>query len=131
MMPGCTSVSASASAMSKRSVRSWNHSDVQAIRKRCRKLGRQDANQPHVRNGVVGARHERVMTGAVRSLVRPAKRWIHVVSRASARVIAGRMVVSRRANIDLPAPGGPGGGRCGQNACIVFSFTTASEDADG
>jgi hypothetical protein len=26
---------------------------------------------------------------------------------ASARVIAGKMVVSRRASIDLPAPGGP------------------------
>jgi hypothetical protein len=26
---------------------------------------------------------------------------------ASARVIAGRMVVSRRASIDVPAPGGP------------------------
>jgi hypothetical protein len=27
--------------------------------------------------------------------------------KASARVIAGRMVVSRRASIDVPAPGGP------------------------
>ena len=39
--------------------------------------------------------------------MRPATRWIRVVSRASARVIAGRMVVSRRASIDFPAPGGP------------------------
>jgi hypothetical protein len=38
---------------------------------------------------------------------RPATRWIRVVSMASARVIAGRMVVSRRASIDVPAPGGP------------------------
>jgi hypothetical protein len=30
-----------------------------------------------------------------------------VVSMASARVIAGRIVVRRRASIDLPAPGGP------------------------
>jgi hypothetical protein len=30
-----------------------------------------------------------------------------MVSMASASVIAGRMVVSRRASIDLPAPGGP------------------------
>jgi hypothetical protein len=30
-----------------------------------------------------------------------------VVSMASARVIAGRIVVSRRASIDLPAPGDP------------------------
>jgi hypothetical protein len=43
----------------------------------------------------------------VRSPVRPATRWIRVVSIASARVIAGRMVVSRRASIDVPAPGGP------------------------
>jgi hypothetical protein len=43
----------------------------------------------------------------VRSPVRPATLWIRVVSMASARVIAGRMVVSRRASIDLPAPGGP------------------------
>jgi hypothetical protein len=34
-------------------------------------------------------------------------RWMRVVSRASARVIAGRMVVRRRASLDLPTPGGP------------------------
>jgi hypothetical protein len=39
---------------------------------------------------------------AVRSPVRPATRWIRVVSMASASVIAGRMVVSRRASIDVP-----------------------------
>ena len=39
--------------------------------------------------------------------VNPAALWMRVVSRASARVIAGRIVVSRRASIDLPAPGGP------------------------
>ena len=33
--------------------------------------------------------------------------WMRVVSMASARVIAGRMVVSRRASIDLPAPEAP------------------------
>jgi hypothetical protein len=32
---------------------------------------------------------------------------MRVVSMASGRVIAGRMVVRRRASIDLPAPGGP------------------------
>jgi hypothetical protein len=32
---------------------------------------------------------------------------MRVVSIASASVIAGRMAVSRRASIDLPAPGGP------------------------
>ena len=54
-----------------------------------------------------GARNGRVVTNAVRSPVRPATLWMRVVSMASARVIAGRMVVSRRASIDLPAPGGP------------------------
>jgi hypothetical protein len=54
-----------------------------------------------------GARHSRVVTRAVRSPVRPATRWRRVVSMASARVSAGKMVVSRRASIDLPAPGGP------------------------
>jgi hypothetical protein len=39
--------------------------------------------------------------------LRPAVLWIRVVSMASARIIAGRIVVSRRASIDLPAPGGP------------------------
>ena len=61
---------------------------------------------PHPR-GWWGARNGRVVTNAVRSPVRPATRWIRVVSMASARVIAGRMVVSRRASIDFPAPGGP------------------------
>jgi hypothetical protein len=51
-----------------------------------------------------GARNGRVVTRAVRSPVRPATRWMRVVSTASARVIAGRMVVSRRASMDLPAP---------------------------
>jgi hypothetical protein len=45
-----------------------------------------------------------------------------VVSMASARVIAGRMVVSRRASIDVPAQGGRAEGGYGQNACIVFGF---------
>jgi hypothetical protein len=39
--------------------------------------------------------------------LKPATLWIRVVSMLSARVIAGRMVASRRASIDLPAPGGP------------------------
>jgi hypothetical protein len=45
------------------------------------------------------------VTHAVRSPVRPATRWMRVVSIASARVIVGRMVVSRRARMDSPAPG--------------------------
>jgi hypothetical protein len=52
-----------------------------------------------------GARHGRVVTHAVRSPVRPTTLWIRVVLMASARVIAGKMVVSRRARMDSPAQG--------------------------
>jgi hypothetical protein len=55
------------------------------------------ANQPHSREGMVGERHGRVVTTAGRSPVRPATRGMRVVSMASGRVRAGRMVVSRRA----------------------------------
>jgi hypothetical protein len=44
---------------------------------------------------------------AVRAPVRPATLWMRVVSSASARRIAGKIVVSRRASIDVPTPGGP------------------------
>jgi hypothetical protein len=63
------------------------------------------ANQSRLREGLVG--HGQVVTNAVRSSVRPATRGRRVVSRALARVMAGRMVTSRRASIDVPAPGGP------------------------
>src|SRR5882724_13170554 len=56
-----------------------------------------------------GARNGRVVTNAVRSPVRPATRWMRVISMASAKVMAGWMVVRRRANIDVPAPGGHAG----------------------
>jgi hypothetical protein len=49
------------------------------------------ADQPHIRDRVV----------------RPATRWMRVVSMASGRGSAGTMVASRRANIDVPTPGGP------------------------
>jgi hypothetical protein len=65
------------------------------------------ADQPHIRDGVMGARPERVVTKAVRALVRPATRWMQVVSRASGSVMASRMVVSRRARLDVLAPGHP------------------------
>ena len=58
-------------------------------------------------SGACGARTGRVGTQAGRPSVRPATLWIRVVSIAAARGNAGRMVVSRRASIDLPAPGGP------------------------
>jgi hypothetical protein len=65
------------------------------------------ADQPRIRDGVMGARHGRVVTTVVRAPVRPATRCIRVVSRASARRIAGNIVVSRRASIDVPTPGDP------------------------
>jgi hypothetical protein len=64
-------------------------------------------DQPRVGNRMMGARHGRVVTKAVRSPVRPATLWMRVVSRASARRMAGTMGVSRRASIDFPAPGDP------------------------
>jgi hypothetical protein len=56
-----------------------------------------------------GTRKGRVVTNAGRSPVRPATLWMRVVSRDSARIMAGKMVVSHRASIDMPAPGRPGG----------------------
>jgi hypothetical protein len=70
------------------------------------------------------------VTNAVRSPVSPATLWIRVVSMASARVIAGRMVVSRRASLDWPAPEGRARGRLGHNARIAFSFGISSRNAD-
>jgi hypothetical protein len=65
------------------------------------------ADQPHIGDGVMGGAKRPGLTKIVRSPVRPATLWMRVVSMASARVMAGRIVVSRRASIDLPAPGGP------------------------
>jgi hypothetical protein len=65
------------------------------------------ADQPRIGDGVMGARNGQLVTNAVQSHVRPATLWMRVVSMASARVMAGRMVVSRRASIDLPARGRP------------------------
>jgi hypothetical protein len=42
------------------------------------------ADQPHIREGVMGARKGRVVTNAVRSPVRPAMRWRQVGLMASA-----------------------------------------------
>ena len=50
-----------------------------------------------------GTRHGGVVTNAVRSPVRPATLWIGVVLMASARVIAGRIVVSRRTSLTAKA----------------------------
>jgi hypothetical protein len=64
-------------------------------------------DQPHVRDGVVrgakwaGSDEGGTVAGEAVNTVDA------VVSRASARVMSGRMVVSRRANLDFPAPGAP------------------------
>src|SRR5687767_4672078 len=64
-------------------------------------------DQSLIGNALGGARHGRVVTTAVRRPVRPATRGMRVVAMASARVISGRIVVRRRASLDVPAPGGP------------------------
>jgi hypothetical protein len=53
----------------------------------------------------VGARHGRVVTNAVRSPLRPAMLWIHVVSMASARVIQrfGLLKINCVEALDEPA----------------------------
>jgi hypothetical protein len=53
-----------------------------------------------------GARNGRVVMTAVGPPVRPATLWMRVVSSASARRIAGRIVARRRASMDFLAPGG-------------------------
>jgi hypothetical protein len=64
------------------------------------------ADQPHVGHGVVGARHGRVVTTAVRRPVSLATRWMRVVSRASARAISGRIVVKPWPYLWVLAPSG-------------------------
>jgi hypothetical protein len=68
-------------------------------RQRCKAV----SDRPCIRDEVVGARHGRVVTHAVRPSVRPATRRMRVVSIGSARIIAGSLVVSRRAAEVLPA----------------------------
>jgi hypothetical protein len=53
------------------------------------------------------ARDTGVVTAAARALVRPTTQGMRVVSNASARRIAGNMVVNRRASLDVPTPGDP------------------------
>jgi hypothetical protein len=71
-----------------------------------------------------GARHGLVVTTAGRAPVRPATRWRRVVARASARVIAGRIVMSRRASIDLSGLRGPRMADDGQDVCISLSVAS-------
>src|SRR5919106_5416327 len=54
-----------------------------------------------------GARKGREGTSERPGPSRPATEWSRVTSRASSRVMAGRIVGRRRASMVLPAPGGP------------------------
>jgi hypothetical protein len=71
-----------------------------------------------------------VVTNALHSAVRPATRWMRVVSRASARVMSGRMVVNRRASIHVPAPGAPkealGSTHDGHHTPLAFRVASAA-----
>jgi hypothetical protein len=65
------------------------------------------ADQPPIGDRVVGARNGSIVTNVVQPLVRSATWWMRVVSMASARVMAGKVGVRRRASIDVPVPRGP------------------------
>ena len=60
------------------------------------------ADQLAIRDRMMRGPKGGFVTTAVRAPVRPAMLWMRVASIASAKVIAGRMVVSLRASIDLP-----------------------------
>jgi hypothetical protein len=62
-------------------------------------------NQPHIRDSLMRARDGRVVANVVRAPVRPATRWTLVVSMVSATLISGKVVVRRRASLDVLAPG--------------------------
>jgi hypothetical protein len=51
------------------------------------------------------ARDGRVVANVVRAPVRPATQWTLMVSMASATLISGKVVVTQRASLDVPAPG--------------------------
>jgi hypothetical protein len=65
------------------------------------------ADQADIGDDVVGARHGRVVTRAVRAPVRSATRGRRVVLTASGSVITGRMRASRCARLDVPVPRRP------------------------
>jgi hypothetical protein len=50
------------------------------------------ADQPGIAYGMIGVGKGRAVTNTARSPASPATRWMRVVSRASARIIGGRMV---------------------------------------
>jgi hypothetical protein len=62
-------------------------------------------NQPHIRDCLMRARDGRVVANVVRAPVRPATQLTLMVSMASATLISGKVVVTQRASLDVPAPG--------------------------
>jgi hypothetical protein len=78
---------------------------------RPRPLARQqylaDAEHAHIGDRMRRGAEGWGVTRATRASVRPATRWMRGVSRASARAIARRIVVRRRASLAVPVPSGP------------------------
>jgi hypothetical protein len=64
-------------------------------------------DQPHIGNSLVGGATRPGGDERAAPPGRPATRGRRVVSRASTRVISGRVVVMRRASLDVPALGLP------------------------
>ena len=62
-------------------------------------------DQAYIGDRMLRGANGRMVIMAVRAAVRRATGWMRAVSRAAARLIAGRMAVSRRARIVFPAPG--------------------------
>jgi hypothetical protein len=89
------------------------------------------ADQPDIRDGVMGARHGRVVTTAVRPPVQAATPWMQMVSRASARVMSGRMVVRHRASGNVRAPAAPSRSRLCPNAHIIPTFAARRQRHQG
>jgi hypothetical protein len=61
-------------------------------------------DEADVGDGVVRRPEGTTVATAARAPMRPATRWMHVVSRVSVRLTAGRMVVSRRSQDRLTRP---------------------------
>ena len=83
------------------------------------------ADQADVGDGMVGGPEGARRDEAVRPPIRPATRGMQVVSRASAKRLAGRRVARRRPTIDFPASRVRGARHYGHHACIRFRLASA------
>jgi hypothetical protein len=75
---------------------------------------------------MAGAAAEKASSKAAWPSVRPATRGMCVVTRAAARLTAGRIVVSRRASLDVPPRRAPTSARYGHHSCLALTFTSTS-----